>query len=349
MKINELFQRQINEQLLLENYNVLRDVVEDNYIYPKIMSKNRFIKVLKAAQRNISTQIDDFVDAYEVIVKKNIPVDEDLASMYPRWKDAGYWIREIKRNPDNIFNFIEVTGSAVEEVEQRRLQKNYESDYDVIFKSQNVVVFRPNTTAASCKLGRGTKWCTAAKNDNAFDNYKDMGDLYYFHTRRSSPYDKLAAFVYNGRPVVEYFDSSDRPLSVVEFKEQLTPLLEDREMEKIEQATKIPLASSVDVKKEIMEAISNSRSIFTALDKIVKVTNNLTYREIGDIINDLDVDYGLDRFATNIYNRLDEVANLVNIEQYGSGSKRQMQTLFMNNPVEFLSTIIFMYGNIVSP
>ncbi len=37
-----------------------------------------------------------------------------------------------------------------------------ESDYDIVHDNEYATIYRPRSTGASCKLGRGTKWCTAA-------------------------------------------------------------------------------------------------------------------------------------------------------------------------------------------
>lgn len=42
----------------------------------------------------------------------------------------------------------------------------------------------PETEAASCELGRGTRWCTAASNKNRYDYYNQYGPLYVWHDRK---------------------------------------------------------------------------------------------------------------------------------------------------------------------
>ena len=43
----------------------------------------------------------------------------------------------------------------------------------------------PETEAASCELGRGTEWCTAAtKSNNMFDEYNKQGPLYIWHDKK---------------------------------------------------------------------------------------------------------------------------------------------------------------------
>lgn len=42
----------------------------------------------------------------------------------------------------------------------------------------------PETEEASCELGRGTKWCTAAQKRNMFNYYNKQGPLYIWHDKK---------------------------------------------------------------------------------------------------------------------------------------------------------------------
>jgi hypothetical protein len=46
----------------------------------------------------------------------------------------------------------------------------------------------PETEEASCELGRGTKWCTAAEKNNMFDQYSDKGPLYVWRDKNGEKY-----------------------------------------------------------------------------------------------------------------------------------------------------------------
>lgn len=53
-----------------------------------------------------------------------------------------------------------------------------EKDYKEIWNDNNFRVIQPLTEKGSCYYGQGTKWCTAAKNNNQFKNYNEQGSLY---------------------------------------------------------------------------------------------------------------------------------------------------------------------------
>ena len=64
----------------------------------------------------------------------------------------------------------------------------------------------PKTEKASCELGSGTKWCTAAKSDNRFTYYASEGPLYIWRDKDGSKYQ----FHF---PSTQFTDSRDIELS----------------------------------------------------------------------------------------------------------------------------------------
>ena len=47
-----------------------------------------------------------------------------------------------------------------------------------IYRDSAIRVIVPKDKAAACYYGQGTKWCTAARSNNMFDQYHKMGDMY---------------------------------------------------------------------------------------------------------------------------------------------------------------------------
>lgn len=64
----------------------------------------------------------------------------------------------------------------------------------------------PETEEASCELGRGTKWCTAAREDNAFSRYADKAPLYVWRDKSGEKYQ----FYFGDES--QFMDSSDRAI-----------------------------------------------------------------------------------------------------------------------------------------
>jgi len=223
MKLTEIIRQTIKEAILIENYDALQRYYEQGM---RILKQDREeIARLRDFDKMINRYtggdygIDDVLKLYEMFVKRNIKFKN------PEHRNAGYWISTAKKlgSDEMVLSLITiVTNDVLMNLDYKRRQKEEAKKYDIIYKSGNLIAFKPNTTEASCKLGKGTKWCTAStKKRNYFNDYSDDGDLYYIHTRLATPYDKLAVYIHFNIDDYEIFDSSNNDLSIKEFKDIL--------------------------------------------------------------------------------------------------------------------------------
>ena len=67
-----------------------------------------------------------------------------------------------------------------QEIENELLSR---PDVDVLYNGPLGTVAVPRSKEASCELGKGTKWCTAGKMNNMFDNYASQGDLMIYNEK----------------------------------------------------------------------------------------------------------------------------------------------------------------------
>lgn len=72
----------------------------------------------------------------------------------------------------------------------------------------------PQTEEASCELGRGTQWCTSAKNNNMFSQYNEKGDLYIWIDRSG---DKFQFWFNLNEGTYMFTDEHDHELSEYHF------------------------------------------------------------------------------------------------------------------------------------
>lgn len=70
---------------------------------------------------------------------------------------------------------------SAKELDKRELDR-IKQDVKVLYDGPDGKILIPKTMEASCFLGRGTKWCTAAEKDNYFETYNRMGELIVFIT-----------------------------------------------------------------------------------------------------------------------------------------------------------------------
>ena len=79
----------------------------------------------------------------------------------------------------------------------------------LFYKDDKITVIIPKTRTASCYFGQGTKWCTAGKNNNLFDDYAERGNLYIIQTS-SGKYQ----FQFESN---SFMDDKDSPVDVVKL------------------------------------------------------------------------------------------------------------------------------------
>jgi len=84
-----------------------------------------------------------------------------------------------------------------------------------VFENDNVLVVVPHDEAASCRYGKGTRWCTAAsRGSNMFDHYNSTGKLYIVIPKKPAHEgEKYQLHVPSG----QYMNENDRDINLPEF------------------------------------------------------------------------------------------------------------------------------------
>jgi len=148
-KLNNVYPRKgdnFNKGYFTWLYNLLKinKLKEEDFYKAKeyLMLFNKFINKIPSEFRDIN-RFKNLNDLYDV-VKEFEGGDETMATS----------------NSDEI----------------RQIKKN---EIDKVFENSNWLIMIPKTERASCLIGKGTKWCTAAdESNNMFDNYNSDGPLY---------------------------------------------------------------------------------------------------------------------------------------------------------------------------
>lgn len=107
---------------------------------------------------------------------------------------------------------------------QKQQLKQQDKNYDIIYKNKFVTVFHPKSVGASCRLGAGTKWCTAAtKGVNHFDSYVKQGVKMYYILPNKGYEREIQKYAIAEYPtgIKEYFDSEDEPYDQHEFEQDV--------------------------------------------------------------------------------------------------------------------------------
>lgn len=205
MRISHLYQL-LTESLLLESYNQLNIIFDIDNVP---LEYRREFETLSAKNGFDNMSVPE---VFEYLVKKEPHIfrsDGVSENEFRKLVNVQFWVSQFRKDPTFMTPFVIVINRRLEDRLKRVSRKLQESDYEVLLKTTEYVLYKPNSEAASCKLGKGTKWCTAAtQGTNHFDEYIDQGELYYIHTRLPRPFDKIAIFVYNNG-THQIFDSED--------------------------------------------------------------------------------------------------------------------------------------------
>lgn len=181
-----------DSQVLWESYHVIQiDEVTD--------SKRNREALINAYGLDDDRQASDLIvkwNKYEPLIDpdpETYGFPRNIRNLNP--KDIFAWSRAVNHSGTtpseanaHLMNMLNDLQSVFD---HRAKQKQQLDDYETLYSSDMLSVFRPNSEGASCKLGAGTKWCTAAtKSKNMFDDYtkRKGAKLYYFHTKHEGKY-----------------------------------------------------------------------------------------------------------------------------------------------------------------
>ena len=115
-------------------------------------------------------------------------------------------------NDDNNYN--ELSHSQVVRQHRRDKQKvDLGNEAELVYEDSNWEIWIPKTYAASCKLGQGSKWCTAStETSEYFDDYSREGDLYIILNKHNEK-EKYQFHFKSG----SYMDINDEEIYLLDF------------------------------------------------------------------------------------------------------------------------------------
>ena len=121
---------------------------------------------------------------------------------------------------DNALNDEE---SYQDQTDRQKLRKTQDAvrksdlskDAEKVHEDSDWEVWIPHTYEASCKLGRGSHWCTASTEDDYYYNYykNDFGGEYYININKHNPDEKYQFHFESG----QFMDASDRSIDMADF------------------------------------------------------------------------------------------------------------------------------------
>lgn len=139
---------------------------------------------------------------YKLVQKKQIPApNNDIG----RIKDLATLVQVVDQHPD------------VEEKDKdadRGQVKPYYEDADI-----RVII--PEDQKAACYYGQGTKWCTAARENNMFDRYNKSGEMYIIMPKKPAYAGEKYQFHF---PTKQFMDEKDHRVNLKELRDRFPQL-----------------------------------------------------------------------------------------------------------------------------
>lgn len=121
-------------------------------------------------------------------------------------KRAGYSVDINQYTWRTLVALIDELTRESSETPEISTEYQYGDEMRILSKTAYGVLAVPLTERASCELGKGTRWCTAASvSDNMFDSYNQEGPLYIWIDKNGDKYQ----FHFESN---QYMDSSDMSL-----------------------------------------------------------------------------------------------------------------------------------------
>ena len=151
--------------------------------------------------------IDLVTDFHSPVVQARVPS-----------KDINHY-----KNTEELYEAVRL---ALEKVREKASTQEVAKGTKKIVEDDRWLILHPETKESSCKYGQGTKWCTAMRDGDHYENYTKDGNLYYIidKSKELGKYYKVALY-YNWKKEEEWYDAEDNKLgdNMVEVIESMLP------------------------------------------------------------------------------------------------------------------------------
>ena len=128
--------------------------------------------------------------------KQQLGIETDLNKY--TWRDLRAVVDKLKKAAD------------LESPVDAKLDYEHIDEMKVLYVGDMGQLIIPKTTAASCEIGSGTRWCTAAtQSDNMFSDYSNDGPLYVWIPSRKMPEKSKSNKFQFHFPSVQFMNEND--------------------------------------------------------------------------------------------------------------------------------------------
>ena len=136
----------------------------------------------------------------------------------PEYRDIG---RLSFNDLENLTDSSELRQAFDAKQEQDRAKTMPRGDSTVYYDDSTIRVLIPNDQDAACFYGQGTRWCTAAQNNNMYKTYSKQGPLYIILPKKPTDANDKYQFHFESG---QYMDASDNQIDLDKIVERYPSL-----------------------------------------------------------------------------------------------------------------------------
>jgi hypothetical protein len=138
-------------------------------------------------------EVLDEVMSNEFMVQTNFKYADWLLSHLEEGDDEEFideWIEALRKfdkysknlpkKDINQYNSLSELGQVIDEYTKSRKEDVSKEESIKIYEDERILIVRPLTHKASCKYGKGTKWCTTQTNPGYFEKYTSGNQALYY-------------------------------------------------------------------------------------------------------------------------------------------------------------------------
>jgi len=167
-----------------------------------------------------------------------------------------------KKEKPGLEAFLDNYKEDLKSYEDEQEIKLNEGEATLLFEDNSIKIIVPETEAAACKYGRGTRWCTAAtKGQNMFDYYKQDGDLYIIIPKNPEHQGEKYQLHFESE---QYMNENDESVTIAylvkRFPQIIKPLTGEILSSLIREYNGMP--HDENLIKEILDKIPNSKNLY---------------------------------------------------------------------------------------
>lgn len=230
----------INEFLLLEGIEDVKSLIKKNYnndFYKKVTRNNDEILNRLIEMDPTSKPKKDKAGKYSKWLIQRLYKDDEFLKevLKQKNKEDDYKIENLLKtfhnnkkrfDKNNIFDFknIEELEEKVEEVgykeaadvDNEKIKKDIQNgNIELFYNSEKWLIVIPNNKEGAVEYGKGTNWCTANKESNAFDSYRN--DKLYIFLDKENDLQPTYQFYFKDDM---FMDRNDKRIDIQDFFEK---------------------------------------------------------------------------------------------------------------------------------